>query len=198
LHTNAYDEAVTTPTEESVRRAMAIQMIIAREFGQAKNENPNQGSYLIEELTDLVEEAVLTEFERLTDRGGVLGAMETQYQRSKIQEESLHYERQKHTGELPIVGVNTFVNPAAEEGGGSQVRELTRATREEKEGQIQRLREFQERHAAERPAALDRLRRVAAARENIFAELMETVRVASLGQITRTLYEVGGEYRRAM
>jgi methylmalonyl-CoA mutase len=198
LHTNAYDEAVTTPTEESVRRAMAIQMIIAREFGQAKNENPNQGSYLIDELTDLVEEAVLAEFDRLTDRGGVLGAMETQYQRSKIQEESLHYERQKHTGELPIVGVNTFVNPDPDSSEQAQVRELTRATPAEKDGQIQRLRDFQSRHAAAAPAALERLRRVAVERGNIFDELLATVRVASLGQITRTLYDVGGEYRRAM
>ena len=200
LHTNAYDEAVTTPTEESVRRAMAIQMIIAREFGQAKNENPLQGSYLIDQLTDLVEEAVLAEFERLNERGGVLGAMETQYQRSKIQEESLLYERLKHSGELPIVGVNTFLDPRTARGEGPEleVHLLTRATPAEKDGQIARLREFQARHAAEAGAALERLQQVAAERGNIFAELMRTVRVASLGQISNALNAVGGEYRRAM
>jgi len=198
LHTNAYDEAVTTPTEDSVRRAMAIQMIIAREFGMARNENPNQGSYILAELTDLVEEAVLAEFERLNERGGVLGAMETQYQRSKIQEESLLYEQRKHSGELPIVGVNTFVNPDPALRGELSVPALTRATSEEKDGQISRLRAFQLQHAAVAPAALERLRAVAAARGNVFAELMHTARVASLGQITQALYEVGGEYRRAM
>ncbi len=198
LHTNAYDEAITTPTEESVRRAMAIQMIIARELGIGKNENPNQGSYIVEELTDRVEEAVLTEFQRLNDRGGVLGAMETQYQRSKIQEESLHYERLKHSGELPIVGVNMFVNPDPSRRGELEIPALTRASRQEKEGQIARLRSFQKRHEAESRKALARLRQVAAERGNIFAELMRAVRVASLGQITQALYEVGGEYRRAM
>ncbi len=198
LHTNAYDEAVTTPTEESVRRAMAIQMIIAREFGVAKNENPNQGSYIMSELTDLVEEAVLKEFERLNERGGVLGAMETQYQRSKIQEESLLYERLKHSGELPIVGVNTFIHPDPALRSELSVPALTRATVEEKDGQISRLRSFQHERETEARAALDRLRQVAAERGNIFAELMRTVRVASLGQITQALYEVGGEYRRAM
>jgi methylmalonyl-CoA mutase len=200
LHTNAYDEAVTTPTEESVRRAMAIQMIIAREFGQARNENPLQGSYLAEELTDLVEAAVLAEFERLNDRGGVLGAMETQYQRSKIQEESLLYERLKHSGELPIVGVNTFLDPRTARGEGREleVEALTRATTAEKDGQIARLREFQRRHAGEAEAALARLQQVAAERGNIFGELMRTVRVASLGQISNALNTVGGEYRRAM
>jgi methylmalonyl-CoA mutase len=198
LHTNAYDEAITTPTEESVRRAMAIQMIIAREFGVGKNENPNQGSYLFEELTDLVEEAVLTEFERLNERGGVLGAMETQYQRSKIQEESLHYERLKHSGELPIVGVNIFLNPDSARQGEIEVPALTRSSAEEKNRQIARLRAFQERHEAAAREALGRLRQVAAERGNVFAELLNTTRVASLGQITKALYEVGGEYRRAM
>nr|MBO2478846.1 methylmalonyl-CoA mutase [Bacillota bacterium] len=197
LHTNAYDEAVTTPTEESVRRAMAIQMIINREMGLTKNENPWQGSFIIEELTDLVEEAVLAEFLRISDRGGVLGAMETQYQRSKIQEESMLYERKKHSGELPIIGVNTFLNPNPE----AEVQKplkLSRATREEKELQIRRLREFQEAHREEAPRALKRLQEVALAGGNIFEELMETVRFASLGQITRALYEVGGQYRRNM
>jgi methylmalonyl-CoA mutase len=200
LHTNAYDEAVTTPTEESVRRAMAIQMIIAREFGQAKNENPLQGSYLIDQLTDLVEEAVLAEFERLNERGGVLGAMETQYQRTQIQEESLLYERLKHSGELPIVGVNTFLDPRTARGEAPEleVQAFTRATKAEKDGQIARLRDFQARHAADSGPALARLKQVAAERGNIFAELMQTVRVASLGQITGALNEVGGEYRRAM
>lgn len=197
LHTNAYDEAVTTPTEESVRRAMAIQMIINREMGLTKNENPWQGSFIIEELTDLVEEAVLAEFLRISDRGGVLGAMETQYQRSKIQEESLLYERKKHSGELPIIGVNTFLNPhpEAEE---KRPLKLSRATREEKELQIRRLREFQEAHREEAVRALKRLQEVALSGGNIFEELMETVRYASLGQITHALYEVGGQYRRNM
>ena len=198
LHTNAYDEAVTTPTEESVRRAMAIQMIIGREFGVAKNENPSQGSFIIEELTDLVEEAVLAEFERIDQRGGVLGAMETQYQRSKIQDESMLYEHRKHSGELPIIGVNCFLNPRAGEEGYQVPGELARATQEEKEQQIANLRAFQERHKNTAPAALRRLQEVAVAGGNIFAELMETVKVASLGQITRALYEVGGKYRRNM
>jgi len=197
LHTNAYDEAVTTPTEESVRRAMAIQMIINREMGLTKNENPWQGSFIIEELTDLVEEAVLAEFLRISDRGGVLGAMETQYQRGKIQDESMLYERKKHSGELPIIGVNTFLNPhpEAEE---KKPLKLSRATREEKELQIRRLKEFQEAHREEAERALQRLQEVALTGGNIFAELMETVRHASLGQITRALYQVGGQYRRNM
>ncbi|MCL6515470.1 fused isobutyryl-CoA mutase/GTPase IcmF [Alicyclobacillus sp.] len=199
LHTNAYDEAITTPTEESVRRAMAIQMIINREFGLAKNENPLQGSFIIEELTDLVEEAVLEEFLRLNDRGGVLGAMETQYQRSKIQEESLYYEHLKHSGKLPIIGVNTFINPKTLDPNYVPPKiELARASKEEKDLQLRNLRAFQAAHAAEAPAALARLKQVARSGGNIFAELMETVRVASLGQITHALYEVGGQYRRNM
>jgi methylmalonyl-CoA mutase len=198
LHTNAYDEAVTTPTEESVRRAMAIQMIITKEFGLAKNENSLQGSFIIEELTDLVEEAVLCEFERIDQRGGVLGAMETQYQRSKIQDESMLYEHKKHNGELPIVGVNTFRNPRADEAGYQVTGELARATREEKEQQIRNLRAFQELNRDKAPAALKRLQETAVTGGNIFAELMETVKVASLGQISHALFEVGGRYRRNM
>ncbi|MCH8110491.1 MAG: cobalamin-dependent protein [Proteobacteria bacterium] len=196
LHTNAYDEAVTTPTEESVRRALAIQMIINREWGLAKNENPNQGSFIIEELTDLVEEAVLKEFERLSARGGVLGAMETGYQRGKIQEESLHYETVKHSGELPIVGVNTYQDPGGEPGAGPIA--LQRSSEEEKDGQIRRLGEFQARHAGEAPAMLARLKATAISGENLFAALVEAVRVCSLGQITDALFEVGGKYRRNM
>jgi methylmalonyl-CoA mutase len=198
LHTNAYDEAVTTPTEESVRRAMAIQMIITREFGLTKNENPSQGSFIIEELTDLVEEAVLCEFEKIDQRGGVLGAMETQYQRSKIQDESMLYEHKKHSGELPIIGVNCFRNPRADEEGFQVTGELARATKEEKEQQIANLRAFQERNRETAPVALQRLQDVAVAGCNIFAELMETVKYASLGQISHALYEVGGKYRRNM
>ncbi|HMN03313.1 MAG TPA: methylmalonyl-CoA mutase family protein [Geobacter anodireducens] len=198
LHTNAYDEAVTTPTEESVRRAMAIQMIISREFGLTKNENACQGSFIIEELTDLVEEAVLAEFERIDQRGGVLGAMETQYQRSKIQDESMLYESKKHSGELPIIGVNCFLNPRAGEGGQQVPSELARATKEEKEQQIRNLKKFHELNRDEAPAALKRLQEVATSGGNIFAELMETVKVASLGQISHALYEVGGKYRRNM
>jgi methylmalonyl-CoA mutase len=197
LHTNAYDEAITTPTEESVRRAMAIQLILNRELGILKNENAIQGSFIVEELTDLVEEAVLREFERLDERGGVLGAMERGYQRSRIQEESLLYETRKNSGELPIVGVNTFLNPDPARIA-PPVRELTRATPEEKQAQLRNLRAFQREHAKEAPQALARLRDTALKGTNIFAELMETVRVASLGQITRTLYEVGGKYRRSM
>ena len=195
LHTNAYDEAITTPTEESVRRALAIQLIINREFGLAKNDNPIQGAFIIDELTDLVEEAVLREFEAIDRRGGVLGAMEAQYQRSKIQDESMLYEHKKHSGELPIIGVNAFLKPGAH---GSQIPriDLTRASSEEKNGQIERLRAFQKRHAAAAPKALADLQRVALSGGNIFAELMATVRVASLGQITNALYEVGGRYRR--
>lgn len=197
LHTNAYDEAVTTPTESSVRRAMAIQMIISKELGLAKNENSLQGSFIIEELTELVEEAVLQELERINDRGGVLGAMETQYQRGKIQEESMYYEMKKHTGELPIIGVNTYLNPADEEDEDFDM-ELARATKEEKESQIQNLRAFQERNKEEGEKALKRLQETAVSGGNIFEELMETVKVASLGQITHALYEVGGQYRRNM
>ena len=198
LHTNAYDEAVTTPSEESVRRAMAVQMIITKELGLARNENPLQGAFIIDELTDLVEEAVLAEFERIDQRGGVLGAMETQYQRSRIQDESMLYEDGKHSGELPIVGVNTFLNPRAGEEGYQIPGELARATVEEKEQQIRNLRAFQERNKEKAPLALKRLQETAVAGGNIFAELMETVQCASLGQITRALYEVGGEYRRNM
>jgi methylmalonyl-CoA mutase len=197
LHTNAYDEAITTPTEASVRRAMAIQLIVNREFGWMRNENPLQGSFFVEALTDLVEEAVLAEFDRLDERGGVLGAMERGYQRAKIQEESLLYEQKKSSGELPIAGVNFFVDEsrAAPALG---VAELTRAAPEEKRQQLENLRDFQRRHAQEAPAALERLRRVAMEGGNIFEELMRTVRVASLGQISHTLYEVGGQYRRSM
>ncbi|PGY12496.1 fused isobutyryl-CoA mutase/GTPase IcmF [Bacillus sp. AFS031507] len=198
LHTNAYDEAITTPTEESVRRAMAIQMIITKEHGLAKNENPLQGSFIVEELTDLVEEAVLQEFERLNDRGGVLGSMETQYQRGKIQDESMYYEMKKHTGELPIIGVNTYLNPNPPSAEDVNNMELARASYEEKELQIVNLRAFQESHADASVAALKRLKEAAVNNGNIFAELMETVKVASLGQITRALYEVGGQYRRNM
>ena len=198
LHTNAYDEAVTTPTEESVRRAMAIQMIITKEFGLAKNENSQQGAFIIEELTDLVEEAVMAEFERIDSRGGVLGAMETQYQRSKIQDESMLYEHKKHNGELPIVGVNTFLNPRADEAGFNTTGELARATKEEKEQQILNLRAFHELNKEKAPAALQRLQETAMSGGNIFAELMETVKVASLGQITHALFAVGGKYRRNM
>jgi len=196
LHTNAYDEAVTTPTEASVRRALAIQLIIMREWGLSMNENPNQGSFVIEELTDLVEEAVLQELERISERGGVLGAMETGYQRGRIQDESMRYEQRKHDGTLPIVGVNTFLPPeGAEEERGAPL-ELARSTDEEKQRQIRRLREFQTRHADERPAALERLRQAALAGENLFAVLMDVVRVCSLGEITQALFEVGGRYRR--
>jgi methylmalonyl-CoA mutase len=197
LHTNAYDEAITTPTENSVRRAMAIQMIISKELGLAKNENSLQGSFIIEELTNLVEEAVLQELERINDRGGVLGAMETQYQRSKIQEESMFYEMKKHTGELPIIGVNTYINPNQPEEEEFEL-ELARATKEEKEQQIVNLQAFQMQHKTESAQALSRLQETATRNGNIFAELMETVKVASLGQITAALYEVGGQYRRNM
>lgn len=198
LHTNAYDEAITTPTEESVRRAMAIQMIITKEHGLTKNENPLQGSFIIEELTDLVEEAVLQEFERINDRGGVLGAMETQYQRGKIQEESMYYEMKKHSGELPIIGVNTYLNPNPPLEEDVDNMELARASKEEKELQINNLRDFQQRNEDKVEAALLKLKEAAMNGENIFAELMETVKVASLGQITRALYDVGGQYRRNM
>ncbi len=198
LHTNAYDEAITTPTEESVRRAVAIQLINALEFGLLKNENPWQGSHFIEWLTDLVEEAVLDDFERLAERGDVLGAMETMYQRSKIQEESLHYERLKHTGQYPIVGVNTFTKPEASAGEEGEEIPLSRSTPEEKDARLAHLEDFHRRHAAAAPEALERLK--AAAREggNTFAELLTTVRHCSLGQITHALFEVGGKYRRSM
>ena len=196
LHTNAYDEAITTPTEESVRRAMAIQLIINRELGTAKNENPNQGSFLIEELTDLVEEAVMTEFKRITERGGVLGAMERMYQRNKIQEESMYYEHQKHTGEYPIVGVNTFLS---KDGSPTILpNQVIRSTEEEKQFQITTLRAFQQRNKDKSEAALKKLQQVAIEDGNLFAELMETVKYCSLGQITNALYEVGGQYRRSM
>ncbi|MBT8271116.1 MAG: methylmalonyl-CoA mutase, partial [Bacteroidia bacterium] len=194
LHTNAYDEAITTPTEESVRRAMAIQLIINKELGLAKNENPLQGSFIIEELTDLVEEAVLTEFDRITERGGVLGAMETMYQRSKIQEESLYYETLKHTGEFPIIGVNTFLSSK-----GSPTiipAEVIRATTEEKEVQIETLKNL---HAAHDTDELLRdLQNTAINNQNIFKSLMEVCKYCSLGQITKALFEVGGQYRRNM
>jgi methylmalonyl-CoA mutase len=196
LHTNAYDEAVTTPTEESVRRAMAIQLIINREWGLARNENPNQGSFIIEELTDLVEEAVLREFDAISSRGGVLGAMETGYQRGKIQEESLFYERQKHDGSYPIVGVNTFRNPHGETAAGTI--QLARSTDAEKQSQLRRLQQFRERHAERAPAMLERLRRTVIDDGNTFEVLMDAVRVCSLGEITHALYEVGGRYRRNM
>lgn len=196
LHTNAYDEAITTPTEESVRRAMAIQLIINKELGLAKNENPLQGSFIIEELTDLVEEAVLMEFDRITERGGVLGAMETMYQRGKIQEESLYYETLKHTGEYPIIGVNTFLSSK-----GSPTiipQEVIRATSEEKEYQIKMLRTLQAFHGERSKTALERVQQAAIQNQNIFAELMEATKVCSLGQITHALFEVGGQYRRNM
>ncbi|WP_034749791.1 fused isobutyryl-CoA mutase/GTPase IcmF [Halalkalibacter wakoensis] len=197
LHTNAYDEAITTPTEHSVRRAMAIQMIISKELGLAKNENSLQGSFIIEELTNLVEEAVLKELEQMNDRGGVLGAMETQYQRSKIQEESMYYEMKKHTGELPIIGVNMYLNPNQEEEAEFEL-ELARATKEEKEQQISHLNQFHKKHEKLAANQLKKLQQTAIMGGNVFAELMETVKVASLGQITSALYEVGGQYRRNM
>lgn len=196
LHTNAYDEAITTPTEESVRRAMAIQLIINRELGTAKNENPNQGSFLIEELTDLVEEAVMAEFNRISDRGGVLGAMERMYQRNTIQEESLYYERLKNHGDYPIVGVNTFLN---KEGSPTIIpNEIIRSTEEEKEAQIKNVEAFKAFHKDKSEEMLTRLKDVAVHNGNIFEELMETVKYCSLGQITHALYEVGGQYRRNM
>ncbi len=196
LHTNAFDEAITTPTEESVRRALAIQLIINREWGLAMNENPNQGSFIIDELTDLLEEAVLSEFERISERGGVLGAMETGYQRGKIQEESLYYEHRKHEGTQPIIGVNTFLNPDPVEDTVSM--ELSRSTEKEKQSQITRLRDFKERHREHSQQALDRVKKAAVRNENIFSELMNAVRYCSLGEISSALYEVGGQYRRNM
>ncbi len=199
LHTNSYDEAVTTPTEESVRRAMAIQLIILKEYGMYKNQNPLQGSFIMNRLTDIVEEEVLREFESISNRGGVLGAMESHYQRGKIQDESLYYEHRKHTGEYPIIGVNTYINPASQtEDFMRPETELTRSTLEEKQAQIENLGKFQERNREQVGAALNRLREVALSGGNVFAELMNTVRVASIGQITNLLYEVGGKYRRNM
>jgi methylmalonyl-CoA mutase len=197
LHTNAYDEAITTPTEESVRRAVAIQLIINQELGLNKTQNPWQGSFAIEQLTDLVEEAVYREFDRISERGGVLGAMETMYQRGRIQEESLYYEQKKHDGTLPIVGVNTYLanDAAAHE---NRDAELIRSTEDEKQFQVRAVRAFLERNAQRRPEALARLQRTAADGGNVFADLMEVVKVASLGSISRALYQVGGQYRRSM
>lgn len=197
LHTNAYDEAITTPTEESVRRALAIQLIINKEMGMTMNENPLQGSYIIEDLTDLVEEAILAEFDRITERGGVLGAMESMYQRGKIQDESLHYESLKHSGEKPIIGVNTFTSDSPSKEDGKKV-ELIRSTEEEKNQQIKNLEAFHQRNSKISEDALQKLKKVARQEGNLFEELMETVKVASLGQITHALYEVGGQYRRNM
>jgi len=196
LHTNAYDEAITTPTEESVRRAVAIQLIINKELGLNRTQNPWQGSFAIDALTDLVEEAVYREFDRLSERGGVLGAMETMYQRSRIQEESLYYETLKHDGGLPIIGVNTFLGS----GDASEIREaeLIRSTEEEKQDQVRAVRAFLARNAERRPEALRRLQAAASSGGNVFAALMETVKVASLGSISRALYDVGGQYRRSM
>jgi isobutyryl-CoA mutase len=197
LHTNAYDEAVTTPTEESVRRAMAIQLIINREWGLSMNENPLQGSFIIDELTDLVEQAVLDEFDRIAERGGVLGAMETGYQRGRIQDESMLYEHRKHDGSLPIVGVNTFIKPDDPDAGPVEI-ELARATEEEKQSQLDRLADFQSRHKEDAEAALRRLQDVATGEGNVFDELMAASRVCSLGQLTDAFFEVGGQHRRNM
>jgi methylmalonyl-CoA mutase len=198
LHTNAFDEAITTPSAESVRRALAIQLIINREWGLAKNENPLQGSFIVDELTDLVEEAVLVEFERITERGGVLGAMETGYQRGKIQEESMYYEHLKHSGKLPLIGINTFEDPDADYADLANHLELSRATEAQKNAQLERLDAFKTAHQDEQEAALKRLQETALNGGNMFAELMETVKVCSLGTITGALYEVGGKYRRNM
>ena len=197
LHTNAFDEAITTPTEQSVRRAVAIQLVISRELGLNYNENPWQGSFIINELTDLVEEAVYQEFERISERGGVLGAMDTMYQRGKIQEESLYYEGRKHDGSLPLIGVNTFLPKQGQEDEVHNL-ELIRSSDDEKNQQIRYLRSFQANHAGESGAAIDKLSRVARERGNVFAELMQTVKTNSLGQISAALYDVGGEYRRNM
>ena len=197
LHTNAYDEAITTPTEESVRRAMAIQMIINKEFGVAKNENPNQGSYFFDELTELVEEAILSEFMRINERGGVLGSMETQYQRGKIQEESMHYEHLKHSGELPLVGVNQFINPKTlSEDYVPEKIELARASQQEKNQQLNNLVAFQKNNQNDAIRELKKLKEAALGGENIFAALMDAARVCSLHQMTQALFEVGGQYRR--
>jgi methylmalonyl-CoA mutase len=197
LHTNAYDEAITTPTEESVRRALAIQLIINKEMGLTKNENPLQGSFIIEDLTDLVEEAILAEFDRITERGGVLGAMESMYQRGKIQDESLFYESKKHSGELPIIGVNTFISDKKSPEEEKKI-DLIRSTKDEKQQQIQNLESFKEVNSDTSKSALEELKRAARNDENLFNELMETVKVASLGQISHALYDVGGQYRRNM
>jgi methylmalonyl-CoA mutase len=195
LHTNAYDEAITTPTESSVRRALAIQLIINKEWGLSMNENPLQGSFIVDELTDLVEEAVLAEFDRISERGGVLGAMETGYQRGRIQDESMLYEQRKHDGTLPLIGVNTFLPHKGDEDHVATI-ELARATEEEKRSQVTRTRQFQQRHRAEATEALRRLRDTAAGDGNVFAELMAAARVCTLGQITEAFFEVGGQYRR--
>ena len=195
LHTNAFDEAVTTPTEASVRRALAIQLIINKEWGLAMNENPSQGSFIIDELTDLVEEAVLQEFERISERGGVLGAMETGYQRGRIQDESLYYEHRKHDGSYPIIGVNTFLNPAEEESTGTL---LSRSTEDEKQSQLRRLREFEDRNRSQADKALERIRNAVINNENVFTELMHAVRYCSLGQLTDAFFATGGRYRRSM
>ena len=198
LHTNAFDEAITTPSRESVRRALAIQLIINNEWGMSMNENMNQGSFIVEELTRLVEEAVLMEFDRITERGGVLGAMETGYQRSKIQEESIYYETLKHQGKIPIIGVNTFRDPDISGEELSEAVELARATEAEKQSQLRRLAEFKKRNEKQAPGALKKLQKAALSGENIFAELMETVRACTLGQTTQALFQVGGKYRRNM
>ncbi len=196
LHTNAYDEAITTPTEDSVRRAIAIQLIINQELGLAKNENPIQGAFIIEELTELVEEAVLSEFDKINERGGVLGAMETMYQRSQIQEESMYYETLKHTGELPLIGVNTFLSskgsPTVTPG------EVIRATTQEKEDQIETRNSLQERNKERTEATLKKVQEAALRNENMFEALMEATKVCTLGQITNALFAVGGQYRRNM
>ncbi|MCB0394090.1 MAG: methylmalonyl-CoA mutase, partial [Bdellovibrionales bacterium] len=199
LHTNAYDEAITTPTEESVRRAMAIQMIINKEFGVAKNENPNQGSYFLTELTELVEEAILDEFKRLSDRGGVLGAMESQYQRGKIQDESLYYEHLKHSGELPVIGVNTYIDPKTQvEGYRPPKIELARASREEKEHQLNAVQDYHRKHFSDSEKALENLKKVALSNGNIFEALMSAARHCTLGEMSNALYSVGGQYRRSV
>ncbi|MGZ5368286.1 MAG: methylmalonyl-CoA mutase family protein, partial [Aeromicrobium sp.] len=195
LHPNAYDEAVTTPSPESVRRALAIQLIINREWGLSMNENQLQGSYVIDEMTDLVEKAVLAEFDRINERGGVLGAMETGYQRGRIQDESMLYEHRKHDGSLPIIGVNTFRKPESDVDEGQTV-ELARATNAEKESQLKRVHDFQDAHRDEAAEAIDRLKAVAVTQGNVFAVLMDAARVCSLQQITDTFFEVGGQYRR--
>jgi methylmalonyl-CoA mutase len=196
LHTNAFDEAITTPTEDSVRRAMAIQLVINREWGLAKNENPNQGAFIVDELTELVEQAVLKEFEAISERGGVLGAMELGYQRGKIQEESLYYEHKKHDGSYPIIGVNTFRNPHGDPI--PEHLELIRSSEAEKQSQLKRLADFHARHRHQSGPMLERLQRAVIDNQNVFAVLMDAVRVCSLGQITQALFQVGGQYRRSM
>jgi methylmalonyl-CoA mutase len=195
LHTNAYDEAVTTPSEESVRRALAIQLIINREYGLAMNENPLQGSFIVDELTELVEAAVLAEFDRLTERGGVLGAMETGYQRGRIQDESMYYEQRKHDGSLPIIGVNQFLSPT---GGAQPEVHLARGTEVEKRGQIKRTHDFQTEHAEAAGSAIARLKAAVTADVNVFEVLMDAARVCTLGQITEAFFEVGGAFRRSV